>query len=170
LDLSFFANFCCPLLYISIIYAFLVLSVISWCFVLHIFGHFVNYIIPLSQFTFKLCLTNQLCPRNMSVPVKSITIMLIFSLYLLISTLSGVNHINSLFFVLFALNTLNNIFTSFVLIHSFLTSCLSIPVWVYSESTNTYSCSFFLFYVLILAYMFSSLSLLFLQYKITYWL
>jgi len=64
----------------------------------------------------------------MSVPFKSITIMLIFSLYLLISTLSGVNHVTSLFFVPFALNTLNDIFAGFVLIHSFLTSCLSIPV------------------------------------------
>jgi len=91
---SFLPIFYCPLSYISIIYAFLVLNVISWCFVLHIFGHFVNYIIPLSQFTSRLCLTNQSCPRNMFVLFKSITIMLIFSLYLLISTLSSVNHVN----------------------------------------------------------------------------
>ena len=141
----------------------------SWCFDLHVFGHLVNHIVPLFQFTSGLCFTNQSYSKNISVSFKSVTTALICSLYLLISTFSSTNHITSPFFVPSVLKTLNDLFISSILILSSLTSYLSIPVWVYLKSTNTCNLNSFLFFVLILVCTFNFLALLFHWFGITYW-
>ena len=132
------------------------------------FGHFVNYITSMFQFTSGLCLTNQLYPGNMSVLFKSVTTTLICSLYLLISTSNSMYHVTSPFLVASTLKTSNNLSISFVLIFSSFTSCSSIPIYVHSESTSAYSCSFFPFDILIFVCTFNSFSLLFLWLEITY--
>ena len=93
----------------------------------------------------------------------------ICSLYSLISTSSGANHITSLFFIPSALKTSNDLSIGSVLIFSSLTSCLLILIWVRPESTNVYNHSSFSFFVLMLVCIFSSLALLFLWFGITYW-
>ena len=128
----------------------------------------MNCIVPLLQSTSGLCLTNQLYPKNMSVLFKSVTIVLICFLCLLISTSNSVNQVTFPFFVPSVLKTLNDLSIGSILIFSSLTSCLLIPVWVHPESTNVYSRSSFLFFILMLVYMFSFLALLFLQFGITY--
>ena len=100
---------------------------------------------------------------------RSITAVLIFSIYLLISSSSDANQVTFLFLVLFALKTSNNLGIGFILIYSSFTSCLLISIWVHSKSTNTLSCSFFLFDVFIFVYTLSFLSLLSLFYRIKYW-
>ena len=88
-DLSFYdVSFACILC---------ILNSISWCFILHKSGHLVNLILPSFQFTSGLCLTNQSCPRNMSMPLRSSTTTSRYFLCLLISTfndtiLSGAVH------------------------------------------------------------------------------
>ena len=93
----------------------------------------------------------------------------ICSLYPLISTSSGTNHITSLFFIPSVLKTSNDLSIGSVLIFSSLTSCLLILVWVHPESTNVYNHISFSFFVLMLVCIFSSLALLFLWFGITYW-
>ena len=124
---------------------------------MHVFGHLVNYIVPVLQFTSILCLTNQLYPKNISIPFKSMTTALICSLCLLISTSSGTNWVTSPFFVPFVLKTLNDLSIGSVFIFSYLTSCLLIPVWVHLESTNTCNCNSFPFFVLMFVCTFNSL-------------
>ena len=97
---------------------------ISWCYVLHVFGHLVNHIISVSQFTSGLCLTNQSYPKNMFIPFKSMTAVSICSLCLLISTSSNVNYVTFPFFVPSILKTSNNLFIGSILIFSSLTSYL----------------------------------------------
>ena len=58
---------------VSIVWVLLVLNSISWCFILQLPGHLVNFIVPFFQLISELCLTNQLWPKNMSVPFKSVT-------------------------------------------------------------------------------------------------
>jgi len=132
------------------------------------FRHLINCIVSIFQFTSGLCLTNQLCPRNIFMLFKSVTSVLICSLYLLISTSSSANHVTSLFLVLSVLKTLNAISAGFILICSFLTNCLLILVYVHPESTNIYSYNSFLVCVFTFVYMFSSLFLLFHQCGIIY--
>ena len=132
----------------------------SWCFVLHSFGHLVNHTVLLAQLTSELYLTNQSYPKNMSVLFESMTTALTFSICLLIPTSSGTNLVTSLFLVLSALNTLNDLFIGFVLILSSFTSCLFILVYVHPESTSALSCNIFLFDILMFVYTLSSLSLL----------
>ena len=95
-----------------------------WYCVLYFFGHPVNYIVLLFQFTSRLCLTNQLYPKNMSIPFKSVTTMSIFSVCPLVFSSSGTNLITSLFLVLSALKTSNDLSIGSVLIYSSFTSCL----------------------------------------------
>ena len=140
----------------------------SWWFVLYVFEHLINHIISLLQSISGLCFTNQSYPKNMSMPFKSMTTTSICSLCPLIFTSNGANWVTSLFFVLSVLKTSNDPSMDSVLIFSFLTSCLLIPVWVHSESTNACNCSSFPFFVLMLVCIFSSLALLFLQFEITY--
>ena len=122
----------CPLSCVSIAYALLVLNIISQCSVLHVFGHLINYIVLLFQFTSGLCLTNQSYPRNISILFKSITTTLICSLCPLILISSSTNLVTSLFLVLSTLKTLNDVSASFVLICSSLTNFyqfLYIYIW-----------------------------------------
>jgi len=134
----------------SITCAIYILNNISWFCVLHIFRYLIKYIVPEFQFASRLCLTSQSYSKNMFIPFKSITTILICSLYLLISTLSGINHVTSLFLVLSSLKTSNAISTGFVLIFSSLTSYLLILICMYPESTSACNHSFFLFCILIL--------------------
>ena len=105
----------------------------------------------------------------MSVPFKSITTTSIYFLYPLISTSNSMNQVTSPFFVSSVLKTLDDLFIGSILIFSFFTSCLLIPVWVQPEFTNTCNHNFFLVFVLMLVCIFSSLALLFLWFRITYW-
>ena len=106
----------------------------------------------------------------MYMPFKSMTTTSIYSLYSFILTSSSTYCVTSPFLVLSALYTSNDLFIGFVLIFSSFTSCLLIPVWVHPESTSACSHSSFLFDVLTFVCIFSSLSLLFLKFGITYWL
>ena len=141
---------CCLLFYMSITCAIYILNNISWYCVLHIFRYFINCIISEFQFTSRLCLTSQSYFENMSMLFKSITTISICSLYPLISTSSGINHVTSLFLVPSALKNSNTISTGFILIFSSLTSHSLILICMYPEFTSTCNCSFFLFCVLIL--------------------
>ena len=107
---SSFPIFCCPLLLSSIvcILQFLGVNNISWCFVLYVPRHLVNFIVPLFQSTFGLCFTSQSYPKNISVLFKSVTAALIHFLYPLIFTFSGTTCVTSPFFVLSTLKTLNS--------------------------------------------------------------
>ena len=109
------------------------------------------------QFTSRLCLTNQLYPRNMSMLFKSVTAALICSMCLLISSSSSANYITSPFLVLSVLKILNNLSISFILIIYSFTSCLLILVCVQSESTSAFSYSSFLLDILTFVYTFNSL-------------
>ena len=124
--------------------------------------------VPIFQFTSRLCLTNQLCPRNMFMLFKSVTAMSIYSLCLLISTSSSANHVTFPFLVPSVLKTSNNMSASFVLIHSFLTNCLLISMYMYLEFTSACNHNSFSVCVFTFACMFKSFSLLFCQCKITY--
>ena len=130
---------------------------ISWCYILYSLGYLVNYIVFIFQFTPRLCLTNQLYSKNISVLFKSITAISILSVCLLISHSSSINLVTSSFLVLSVLKTSNDLFNSFIFICSFFTSCLSISVWIHPESTSTFNHSFFLFDVLTFVHMLSSL-------------
>ena len=160
---DFLSISCCSLSCMSIACALLVLNIIFQYFVLHVFRYFVNHIIPLFQFTSRLCLTNQPCPRNISMPFKSITTASNCSLCPLILILSDTNCVTSLFLVPSVLKNSNDISVNLILIYSSLTSYLLIPVQIHPKSTSIYSYNSFLFYVLILACIFSSFSLLFCQ-------
>ena len=166
--LGFFPISCCSLFWLSVSYIFLFLNDISWCYILQFFGHLVNYIISIFQFTSKLYSTNQLYFRNMSILFKFMTTRSIYSLYLLILTSTGVYHVTSPFLVLSILKTLNDLAIGPVLILSSFTSYFSVPVWIRPKSISTYNCNSFPFNILMLVCMFSFLSLLFLQFRIIY--
>ena len=93
----------------------------------------------------------------MSILFKSITAVLICSLCSLILISSSANLVTSLFLVSSVLKTLNDISTGLVLICFSLTNCLLIPICIYLKSTSAWSHNSLLFYVLILACIFSSL-------------
>ena len=122
-----FPMFYCPFFLSSIGCSLHVLDVkdISWCCVLYSLEHLVNYIVPVFQFTSRLCLTNKLYLRNMSLLFKSVTVMLIYSVCLLISSSSGANLVTSPFLILSALETSNNLFIGSVLIFSFFTNYIT---------------------------------------------
>ena len=141
---------CYSLSYVSVACALLVLNVIFWCLVLYIFRYLINHIVSLSQFTSGLCLTNQLCFKNMSVLFKSITTILIYFLCPLILILSSINLVTSLFLISSTLNTSNEISTGFVLILSSLTNCSlrsSVLIKIIFGLPNIYKCiSFFIYH------------------------
>ena len=112
------------------------------------------------QFISKLYLTNQSYLKNMFMLFKSVTTMLIYSIYLLISSSSNMNLVTSPFLIMFVLKTLNDLSIGSVLILSSFTSCLSILVYIHPESTSAFSHSSFLLNVLIFVHMFNSLFLL----------
>ena len=101
-------------------------------------------------------------------PFKSVTAVLICSLYLFISTSIGTYYVTSSFLIPSTWKTLNDLFIGSVLILSFFTNSLSILVWVHPESTSACNYNFFLFAVLMFFYTFHSLFLLFFWFKITY--
>ena len=128
----------------------------------------MNFIVSLFQSTSGLYFTNQSYSKNMSVLFRSVTATSICSLCPLISTFNSMNLVTSPFFVLSALKTSKDLSIGSVLILSSLTNYSLISVWVHPESTSVYSYSSFLFFVLMLVCTFNSLSLLFLQFGMTY--
>jgi len=96
----------------------------------------------------------------MSIPFKSVTAASIFFLCPLILTSSDAILVISPFFISSALNTSKEKFSSFVLIFSSLTSCLSILICVHPESTSAFNHNSFPFFILTFAHIFSFLSLL----------
>ena len=74
------------------------------------------------------CLTNQSCPKNISILFRSVTTTLIHSLCSLILTLSGAILVTFLFLVSSALNILKEKSTGFVYILLSLTNCSLIPI------------------------------------------
>jgi len=124
----------------------------------------VNFIVLL----FQLCLTSQSCPRNMSVPFRSITAASNHSLCLLTLISRGATLVTSPFLVPSALKTSNKKFIGFVGIIFSLTSYSSIPICVHPESTNAFTLRFLLFFVFTFACMFNSLSILLYQFGIIY--
>lgn len=94
--------------------------------------------------------------------------MSIYSMCPLVSSFSSGNYITSPFLVPSALKTLNNLSVGFILIFSSFTNYLSIPIWVYPESTSAFGYSSFL-NVLTFVYMFNFLSLLSCWYRTIYW-
>ena len=101
---------------VSIAWVLLVLNSISWCFILQLSGHLVNFIILFFQLTSGLYLTNQSWPKNISVSFKSVTAASSYSLCLLISISSSTTLVTSLFFIPSALKTSNKKFISLVYI------------------------------------------------------
>jgi len=88
----------------------------------------VNFIVSLFQSTFGLCFTNQLYPKNMFMPFRSVTAVLIHSLCPLITTSNSANLVTSPFFVLSALKTSKDLSIGSVLIFPSLTNYSSILV------------------------------------------
>ena len=140
------------------VYVLLALNSISWCFILQDSGHFVNCIVLFFQLTFRLCLTSQSCPKNMSIPFKSITVASSCSLCPLISISRSATLVISPFFVPSTLNTLNKKLIGFIWILLSFTSYSLIPVCVHPELTNVLTLRFFPFFILIFAHMFNFFS------------
>ena len=115
-----------------------------------------------------LCLTSQLCFKNISVLFKSITVTSNYSLYLLILISRGATLVTFLFFVPFILKTLNKKLIGLVWILSSLTNYLLIFIYMYPELTNALTLKFFLFFVLTFTYMFNSFLALLYQLGIIY--
>ena len=160
-----------PLSYvvISIICVLFVLNHTSWCFIIQLSRHLINFIVPFFQLTSGLCLTSQSYPRNIYVLFKSVTATSSYSLCLFILTSRGATLMISLFFVPSALNTLNEKFIGLVWILLSLTNYSSIPMCVHPESTSTFILIFLLFFVFISACIFNFLfPLLFWQFGIIY--
>jgi len=101
----------------------------------------------------------------MSIPFKSITAASSYFLCLLILISRGTMLVTSLFFVPSMLKTSNEKFIGFVCILLFLTSYLSISIYVHSESTNVLTLRFFVF---TFTYTFNSLLTLLHWFGITY--
>ena len=138
-------------------FVLLELNHISLCIIVQLPGHLMNLIVPFFQLTSGLCLTNQLCPKNMSVLSKSVTAASSFYLWLLILISRGATLVTSLFFVLSMLHTLKEKLIDFIWIFLSLTSCLLIPMWVHLKSTNALTFNFLPFFVLTFACTFNSL-------------
>ena len=160
---------CFLLFIISIALVLLNLNHMSSCFIEQFSRHLVNLMVPFFQLTSRLCLTSQSCPRNMSVPSKSITAASNVFLCPLILISRGATLVTSPFFVPSALNTSKEKFISFVQIFLSLTNCSSILVCVQPESTSALTFSFLLFFILTFACMFNSFfPLLAQQFRIIY--
>ena len=99
------------------------------------------------QLTFRLCLTSQSCPKNMSILFKSATAASNYSLWPLILISKGATLVTSPFFVLFALKTSNEKLIGFICILLFLTNCSSIPIYMHPESTSAFTFKFLPFFV-----------------------
>ena len=148
---------CSWLSFVSVSLVRLELNCISLCIIMQFPGHLVNLMVPFLQLTSGLCLTSQSCPKNISIPSKSITATSKVSLCLLISISRGATLVTSPFFVPSVLNTLKEKSIDFVWILLSLTNCLSIPIWVHLESTSAFTFRFLPFFVLTSACTFNSL-------------
>ena len=146
----------------------LVLNSISWCFILQLSEHLINFIVLFFQLTSELYLTNQLWSKNMSVLLKSITTASSCFLCLLISISRSTTLVTSLFFISSILKILNEKFISLVCICFSLTSCSSISVCVHPESTSVLILRFLPFFVFTFTHTFNSLSILLCQFGIIY--
>ena len=166
---GFFPIFLLSCSLFSVACVLLVLNLISWCFILQLSRHLINYIIPFFQLTSWLCLTSWLYSKNMSVPFKSVTAVFNYSLCLLILIFRGTTLVISLFFVLSILNTSNEKLIGFVWILLSFTNCLLISVYVYLESTNILTLKFLSFFF-IFACIFNSLSELLHYFGIIYFI
>ena len=113
-------------------------------------------------------MTNQSCPRNMSIPFKSVTAASSCSLCLLILISRGATLVTSPFFVPYAWKTLNEKLIGFIWIHLSLTNCLLILMCMHPESTNTLTLKFFPFFILTFACTFNSFLVLLYQLGIIY--
>ena len=154
---------------ISMVFVLLVLNLISLCFILQLPGHLVNLMVPFFQLTSGLCLTSQLCSKNISILFKSITATFNCSLWPLTSISRGTILVTSSFFVLSILKTLNEKLSGFVCILLSLTSYLSIPVCVHLESTSAFTFKFLPFFIFTFVCIFNShFPLLFWRFEIIY--
>ena len=132
---------CSLLSIVSIALVHLDLNCMSLCFIVQFPGHLVNLIVLFFQLTSRLCLTNQSCPRNMSVLFRSVTAASRVSLCPLISISRDATLVTSLLFIPSVLNTSKEKLISLVWILLSLTSCLLISVCVHLESTSALSTS-----------------------------
>ena len=82
------------------------LNHISLCVIVQFPEHLINLMVPFFQLTSRLCLTNQSCPKNISVPSRSIMAASRDSLCPLITTSRSAILVTSQFFVPSALITL----------------------------------------------------------------
>ena len=141
----------------------------SSCFIVQLPRHLVNLMVLFFQLNSRLCLTSQSCSKNMSVPFKFITAASNCFLWPLTSISRGTTLVTSPFFVPSALKTLNEKLSSFVCIFLSLTSCLSIPICIYPESTSAFTFKFLPFFIFTFAFTFNScFPLLFQQFEIIY--
>jgi len=79
----------CSILSVTVSLVRLELNHISLCVIVQLPRHLVNLMVPFLQLTSGLCLTSQSCPKNISIPFKSITATSRVSLCLLISNSRG---------------------------------------------------------------------------------
>ena len=108
---------------VSMAFVLLVLNLMSLCFIVQFPEHLVKLMVLFFQLTSGLCLTSQSCPKNMSVPFKSITATSNYSLWLLILISRNATLVTSLFFIPSVLKTSNEKLIGFICILLSLTSC-----------------------------------------------
>ena len=152
---------------LSIIFVALVLLELNCmflCVIVQFPEHLVNLMVLFFQLISRLCLTSQLCPKNMSILSKSVTAASRVSLCPLISISRGTILIISPFFVLSTLNTSKEKSIGFIWILLSLTSCSLILVCMHPESTSVFTFKFLLFFILTFACMFNSLFPLLVQW------
>ena len=147
---------CVVVFFVSISFVLLVLNRMSSYFIVQFPGHLVNLMILFFQLTSRLCLTSQSCPKNISVPSRSVTAASRVSLCLLISISRGATLVTSLFFVLSALKTSKEKSIDLVGILLSLTNYSLITVCVQPESTSTLTFSSLPFFILMFACTFNS--------------
>ena len=148
--------FCFVVSFVSVSFVLLVLNYMSSCFIIQFPRHLVSLMVPFFQLTSGLCLTSQSCPKNMSVPSRSITTAFRVSLCLLILIFRDATLVTSPFFIPLVLKTSKEKSIDLVGILLFLINCSSITVCVQLESTSAFTFSFLLFFVLTFACTFNS--------------
>ena len=148
---------CSWLSFVSISLVCLELNRISLYVTVQFSGHLINWMVLFLQLTSRLCLTNQSCPKNISVPSKSVTAASKVSLCPLISISRGTTLVTSPFFVPSVLNTSKEKSIAFVWILLSLTNYSSISVWMHLESTSVFTFRFLPFFVLTSACIFNFL-------------
>ena len=133
-----------------------ILNLMSSWFIVQLYGHLINLMVPFFQLTSGLCLTSQSYPKNISILFKSVTAASNCSLWPLILISRGATLITSSFLILSVLKTLNEKLIDFICILLFLTNCSSIPVCVHLESTSAFTFKLLPFFVFTFACTFNS--------------